>query len=73
MFIEPILHYTNTPTKPKPRIDNIDESPEGESLRGSLIFTTMVWIDDFWFKGLKKKALEPKLKETRNMLVYIEI
>ena len=72
-YIELILHYTNTPTKPKPRIDDIDESPEGESLRGSLIVTTMAWADDFWFKGLKKKALEPKLKETRNMLVYIEI
>lgn len=71
--IELILHYTDQPIKPKPRIDNNDESPEGNNLRGSLIFTAMTWIDELWFKGLKKKDLEPKLKETRNMLVYIEI
>ena len=71
--IELILHYTDQPIKPKPRIDNNDESPEGNNLRGSLIFTAMTWKDELWFKGLKKKDLEPKLKETRNMLVYIEI
>ncbi len=71
--IEIILHYVDEPIKTKPRIDDKEENPEGESLRGSLIFTAMTWVNEFWWKGLKKKDLEPKLKETRNMLVYIEI
>ena len=71
--IELILHYTDQPIKPKPQIDNNDESPEGNDLRGSLVFTAMTLIDKLWFKGLKKKDLEPKLKGTRNMLVYVEI
>ena len=71
--IELILHYTDQPIKPKPQIDNNDESPEGNDLRGSLVFTAMTLIDELWFKGLKKKDLEPKLKGTRNMLVYVEI
>ena len=71
--IESILHYTDEPIKPKPRIDENDESREGNNLRGSLIFTAMTWIDELWFKGLKKKDLEPKIKGTRNILVYVEI
>ena len=71
--IELILHYTDQPIKPKPQIDNNDESPEGNDLRGSLVFTAMTLIDELWFKGLKKKDLEQKLKGTRNMLVYVEI
>ena len=63
----------DTPIKPKSRIDEIEKSPEGESLRGSLIFTAMTWVDELWWKGLYKKDLEPKVNETRNMLVYLEI
>ena len=66
--IEIILHY-----KPKPRMDDKEESLEGNDLRGVLIFTAMTWIDEYSFQGLKKKDLEPKFKGTRNMLVYIEI
>ena len=71
--IEIILHYVDEPIKTKPRIDDKEESLEGTDLRGVIIFTAMTWVDEFWWKGLKKKDLEPKLKETRNMLVYIEI
>ena len=71
--IELILRYTNAPLKPKPQNDEEDKNPEGENLRGFLIYTAMVWIDEYWYKGIQKKGLEPKLKDTRNMLVYIEI
>lgn len=71
--IELILHYVNEPNNPKPRIDEIDGLPEGQNLRGFLIFRTTTTIDEYTFKGLFKKDLEPKFKETRNILVYIEI
>ena len=71
--IELILRYTDAPLKPKPQNDEEDKNPEGENLRGFLIYTAMVWIDEYWYKGIQKKGLEPKLKDTRNMLVYIEI
>lgn len=70
-YIELILHYTNEP--PKPRTYKEPENPKGENLRGSLIYTAMIWANEYWFKGLHKKDLDPKVKEVRNMLVYIEI
>ena len=39
--IELILHYADKPIKPKPRNGQETENPEGESLRGFLIFTAM--------------------------------
>lgn len=53
--IELILHYTGTPPKPKQRIDDKPENPEGKSLRGSLIFTTEASVDVYSHKGNKKK------------------
>ena len=57
--IELILNDTGTLPKPKNRIDDKEESPEGESLRGSLIFTTKVGVDEYSYKGRNKKGLEP--------------
>ncbi len=71
--VEIMLHYTDTPTKPKPIEYGRDESPEGESLRGALIFTTKIFVDNEIFKGMNKKILEPTFKETQKMPVLIEI
>ena len=71
--IELFLHYTNQPIKPKPLTDNKAEYPEGESLRGTAIFKTYNYVDEYTFKGLHKKDLEPKFKEARNFTVFIEI
>ncbi len=71
--IELILNYTGTPPKPKRRIDDKPESPEGESLRGSLIFTTEVSVDVYSYKGRNKKGLEPKFKGVCKKSVLIEI
>ncbi len=71
--IELFLHYTDQPIKPKLITDNENENPEGNNLRGSLIFTEFVYVDEYTFMGLHKKDLEPKFKETRKMLVYIVI
>ena len=48
--------------EPKRRIDDKPESPEGESLRGSLIFTTEASVDVYSYKGRNKKGLEPNFK-----------
>lgn len=71
--IELILNYTGTPPKPKRRIDDKPESPEGESLRGSLIFTTEASVDVYSYKGRNKKGLEPKFKGVCKKSVLIEI
>ncbi len=71
--IEIMLHYTNTPIKPKPIEYGRDESPEGENLRGALIYTTKIFVDNEIFKGMNKKILEPTFKETQKMPVLIEI
>ena len=57
-----IPHYTGTPPKPKRRIDDKPESPEGESLLSSLIFTTEASVDVYSYKGRNKKGLEPNFK-----------
>ena len=71
--IEIMLHYVDTPITPKPIEYDKDESPEGESLRGSLIYTTKIFVDNDIFKGMNKKILEPTFKETQKMPVLIEI
>ena len=71
--IEIMLHYVDTPIKPKPIEYDKDESPEGESLRGSLIYTTKIFVDNDIFKGMNKKILEPTFKETQKLPVFIEI
>ncbi|MDD6981513.1 MAG: hypothetical protein PUJ21_07245, partial [Clostridia bacterium] len=58
---------------PKPIEYDKDESPEGESLRGSLIYTTKIFVDNDIFKGMNKKILEPTFKETQKLPVFIEI
>lgn len=73
-YLEIILHYTTQPIKTKPRFDEKNQNPEGEqSLRGSFVFKTSTQANEYYFKGLKKKDLEPKLKETRNMSVFFTI
>ena len=71
--IEIMLHYVDTPITPKPIEYDKDESPEGESLRGSLIYTTKIFVDNDIFKGMNKKILEPTFKETQKLPVFIEI
>ena len=71
--IEIMLHYVDTPIKPKPIEYDKDTNPEGESLRGSLIYTTKIFVDNDIFKGMNKKILEPAFKETQKMPVLIEI
>lgn len=72
--VEIILKYTNEPIKPKPRIENKDDNPDGiQSHRGFVIFEAHTLIDEFTFKGLHKKDLEPKFKETHIMTVFIVI
>ena len=71
--IEIMLHYVDTPIKPKPIEYDKDTSPEGESLRGSLIYTTKIFVNNDIFKGMNKKILEPAFKETQKMPVLIEI
>ena len=71
--IEIMLHYVDTPIKPKPIEYDKDENPEGESLRGSLIYTTKIFVDNDIFNGMNKKILEPAFKETQKMPVLIEI
>ena len=71
--IELILNYTGTPPKPKRRIDDKPENPEGESLRGSLIFTTEASVDIYSYQGIKKNRPEPKFKGVCKKSVLIEI
>ena len=71
--IEIMLHYVDTPITPKPIEYDKDESTEGESLRGSLIYTTKIFVDNDIFKCMNKKIIEPTLKETQKMRVLIEI
>ena len=71
--IEIMLHYVDTPITPKPIEYDKDESPEGESLQGSLIYTTKIFVDNDIFKGMNKKILEPTFKETQKLPVFIEI
>ena len=71
--IELILNYTGTPPKPKRRIDDKPENPEGESLRGSLIFTTETSVDIYSYQGIKKNRPEPKFKGVCKKSVLIEI
>ena len=78
-YVELILHYTNSPNKPKDRIDDKEEteykeeSPEGVSLRGSLIYKTECSYDMYSYKGRNKKGLEPIFKGDCKMSVFIEI
>ena len=65
--------YSIPTNKCKPIEYDKDESPEGESLRGSLIYTTKIFVDNDIFKGMNKKILEPAFKETQKMPVLIEI
>ena len=68
-----ILNYTGTPPKPKRRIDDKPENPEGESLRGSLIFMTEASVDVYSHKGNNKKGLESRFKGVCKKSVLIEI
>lgn len=78
-YVELILHYTGDPTKPKDRLvdkeetEEKDESPEGVSLRGSLIYRTECSYDMYSYKGRNKKGLEPIFKGVCKMSVFIEI
>lgn len=72
--IEVILKYIGNSKKPKPRIDNNDKNPDGtQSHRGFVIYKTFTQVDEYTFKGLQKKDLEPKLKNTHLMLVILMI
>ncbi len=71
--IEIMLHYVDTPIKPKPIEYDKDTTPEGESLRGSLIYTTKIFVDNDIFNGINKKILEPAFKKAQKMPVLIEI
>ena len=71
--IELILNHTGTPPKPKRRIDDKPESPEGKSLRGSLIFTTEASVEVYSYQGMKKNRPEPKFKGVCKKSVLIEI
>ncbi len=48
--------------EPKRRIDDKSESPEGESLLSSLIFTTEASVNAYSCKSRNKKGLEPNFK-----------
>ena len=48
-------------------------NPEGESLRGSLIFTTEASVDIYSYQGIKKNRPEPKFKGVCKKSVLIEI
>lgn len=71
--IELIINYMRPSPKPKNRIDNKEESPECEILRGSLISTTEVGVDEYSYKGRNKKGLEPIFKGICKKSVLIEI
>lgn len=71
-YIELILHYTNEPIKTPTAYKN-DESPEGTSLRGALIFTGNIWYEDYALKKGLRKSPDAKRCETRKMLVNISI
>lgn len=59
--------------EPKRRIDDKPESPEGESLLSSLIFTTEASVNAYSCKSRNKKGLEPKFKGVCKKSVLIEI
>ncbi len=61
------------PPKPKRRIDDKPENPEGESLRGSLVFTTEASVEVYSYQGIKKNRPEPKFKGVCKKSVLIEI
>ena len=63
--IEIMLHYVDTPIKPKPIDYDKDTNSEGESLRGSLIYTTKIFVDNDIFKGMNKKILEPRSRKLK--------
>ena len=63
-----MLHYVDTPITPKPIEYDKDESLEGESLRGSLIYTTKIFVDNDIFKGMNKKILEPTFSKINTSL-----
>ena len=66
-YIEIILHYTDEPIKTPTSYSN-EESLEGISLRGSLIYTDYIWYDDwFWKKGRGNAG--KKYYETHKMFV----
>jgi len=72
--IEIILNYTGEPTKPKPRIDHIDDNPDGiQSHRGFVIYETHILMNEYTIKGFQRKDPEPKLKGTREMTAFIMI
>ena len=51
--IEIMLHYVDTPIKPKPIEYDKDTNPEGESLRGSLIVVLTGKIPRFYRGWIK--------------------
>ncbi len=63
--IEIMLHYVDTPIKPKPIEYDKDTNPEGESLRGSLIYTTKIFVDNDIFKGMNKKSSNPRSRKLK--------
>ncbi len=71
-YIELILHYTNEPIKTPTAYKN-DDSPEGTSLRGALIFTGNIWYEDYALKKGRRKSPDAIRCETRKMLVNISI
>lgn len=66
--IELILNYTGTPPKPKRRIDDKPESPEGENLRGSLILRRKLPLMYIPTKAEIKKALNQNSKASAKSL-----
>ena len=69
-YIELILHYTDEPIKTPIAYSN-NESPEGNSLRGSLIFTDFIWYENYLGKRGRGTPIGQQYCETRKMLVNV--
>lgn len=71
-YIELILHYTDEPIKTPTAYSN-NESPEGNSLRGSLIFTDFIMYENYFGKRGRGNPNGKKYCETCKMLVNVSI
>ena len=71
-YIELILHYTDEPIKTPTAYSN-NESPEGNSLRGSLIFTDFIMYENYFGKRGRGNPNGQKHCETCKMLVNVSI
>ena len=70
--LELILNYIGIKPKPKHRVGERTENPEGKDLRGSLIFTTEVRMEICSYHGCYKRGYKPKLKTVCEK-IFIEI